>query len=98
MLSRVSPAPASVSEFYFFGLIVPLRTFFRVARSMTHRAPNMTQFVPGVGQLAPNLIRDALNMAHLAPSMTHRAQDDQDLDLLGKSDRNYEIFMTNQNS
>ena len=27
MLSRVSPAPASVSEFYFFGLIVPLRTF-----------------------------------------------------------------------
>ena len=65
---------------------------------MTHRAPSMTQFATDVGQLAPNLIRYALNMAHLAPSVTYRAQDDQDLDLLGKSDRNYEIFMTNQNS
>lgn len=98
MLSRVSPAPASVSEFYFFGLIVPLRTFFWVARSMTHRAPSMTQFAPGVGQLAPKRNRYALNMTRLAPSVTHRTQDDQDLDLLGKSDRNYEIFMTNQNS
>ena len=65
---------------------------------MTHRAPSMTQFAPGVTQLAPKRIRYTLNMTRLAPSVTHHAQDDQDLDLLGKSDRNYEIFMTNQNS
>ena len=65
---------------------------------MTDFAPNMTHSAPGVTQLAPNRIRYALNMTHLAPSVTHRAQDDKDLDLLGKSDRNYEIFMTKQNS
>ena len=46
MLSRVLPAPVSVSEFYFFGPIVPLKnfTFCPLAPGMSH----MTHLTPGV--------------------------------------------------
>ena len=68
MLSRVLPALVSVSEFYFFGPIVPLKifTFWPLVLCVTHLARSVIQY-------APSLTHCALNMAHLAPSIPYLA-------------------------